>query len=66
MHWATALEVYGEKLGIRRMRTHAIKYAQIHPRPIEVREAFVKIRTPVDFENVLESDYRENSATTAG
>lgn len=57
MHWHYARELYGEKLGLRRTRTHAIKYAQIHEDPIVVRDAFVKMRTPDDFESALHQWY---------
>jgi tRNA-dihydrouridine synthase len=57
MHWHSAREVYGEKLGLRRTRTHAIKYAQIHPEPTSVRDAFVRMRTPEEFESILAERY---------
>ena len=57
MHWATARQVYGEVLGLRRTRTHAIKYARIHPDPEAVRNAFVHIRTPDDLDRVLADRY---------
>jgi nifR3 family TIM-barrel protein len=44
MHWKSARDLYGPSLGLRRTRTHAIKYAQLHPEPVAVRDAFVKIR----------------------
>jgi tRNA-dihydrouridine synthase B len=57
MHWHHAREFYGDALGIRRTRTHAIKYAQLHPESKSVRDAFVAIRTPEDLESVLSRWY---------
>lgn len=58
MHWQTARQVYGDKLGIRRTRTHAIKYAQIYGEQAEtVRDAFVKIRSESDLLDVLDRFY---------
>jgi nifR3 family TIM-barrel protein len=57
MHWHHAREVYGDALGLRRTRTHAIKYAQIHPDSEAVRNAFVRIHNPEDFEAVLDNWY---------
>ena len=57
MHWSTARQIYGDRLGIRRTRTHAIKYAQIHPEPIAVRDAFVGVRAEQDLLDVLDAWY---------
>ena len=58
LHWSSAREVYGEELGLRRMRTHAIKYTKLHPQPETVRSAFVKIRSVEDFVAVLDEWYQ--------
>jgi tRNA-dihydrouridine synthase len=60
MHWHSAREVYGDKLGLRRTRTHAIKYAKIHPDPVAVRDAFVRMRSSDEFEAVLEQWYQSS------
>jgi len=58
MHWETARQVYGDKRGIRRTRTHAIKYAKIRgPEAESVRDAFVKIRSEEDLLAVLDRFY---------
>lgn len=57
MHREFALESYGEKRFMPRLRTHAIKYAAVHPEPAAVRDAFVKVRRLDDFELVLERLY---------
>lgn len=57
MHWKSASQFYGERLGLRRMRTHAIKYAALHPESVAVRDAFVKTRNPSDLLAVLETWY---------
>ncbi|MEE2888523.1 MAG: tRNA-dihydrouridine synthase [Planctomycetota bacterium] len=58
MHWETARQVYGDKLGIRRTRTHAIKYAKIYGADAEsVRDAFVQVRNEADLFEVLDRFY---------
>lgn len=56
-HWQAAAQVYGARLGLRRTRTHAIKYAQIHPDPERCRDAWVGIRQPEDLHRVLDELY---------
>jgi nifR3 family TIM-barrel protein len=65
MHWQTARQVYGAALGLRRTRTHAIKYARLHPQPLAVRDAFVGIRTDADFAAVLDRWYPAAAVRTA-
>ena len=57
MHWENAQAIYGTDLGLRRTRSRAIKYAQIHPEPIAVRDAFIAIRCPEDLAGVLTKWY---------
>ena len=45
LHARHALDHYGEARAGRKIRLHAIKYAQYHPEPIAARDAMVAIRT---------------------
>jgi nifR3 family TIM-barrel protein len=56
MHLREALALYGPR-GLVRARTHAIKYAGLHPEPVAVRDAFVGVRTEAGFEQVLARHY---------
>ncbi|MHC4814438.1 MAG: tRNA dihydrouridine synthase [Planctomycetota bacterium] len=56
-HWRHAVEVYGEDLAVRRTRTHAIKYARLHPEPVRVRDAFVAVKRPLELQAVLNDWY---------
>ena len=56
-HAELAHEVYGDKAYLAKTRTHAIKYAALHPSGVAVRDAFVKIRERTAFDLVLETYY---------
>jgi len=59
-HYRLAEECYGpEKCG-RIMRKFGIKYAQLHPEPLAVREAFVKVHQTHEWKDVLDHWYRED------
>ena len=59
-HYRLAEDLYdSKKCGIL-MRKFGIKYAASHPRHLEVREAFVKVRNRADWEEVLELWYAED------
>lgn len=60
-HLRLSLETYGEKLGLRTVRNHAIKYARLHPRYLEVRNAFVRVKRLVDWHAVLDQFYRDDA-----
>ncbi|MCA8955014.1 MAG: tRNA-dihydrouridine synthase [Planctomycetes bacterium] len=66
LHWATAREVYGERLGLRRLRSHAIQYARLHLQPIAVRDAFIAMRTADDLAAILEQWYSTESLAVTG
>jgi len=42
------------------MRKFGIKYSRLHPEPTEVRDAFVRVRTPEDWQKVLQVHYAED------
>jgi len=56
-HFAHACELYGPQRGPKIMRKFGIRYARIHPRPREVRQAFVAARSPADWQAVLDEFY---------
>lgn len=56
-HWALAVDLHGEALAGRQMRKFAIKYARLHPRWLEVRDAFVAVKVNADWEGVLSRHY---------
>jgi len=56
-HFDDAVEVYGPKKGPRIMRKFGIKYARLHPTPKVVRVAFVAVKTPEDWHEVLRRHY---------
>ncbi len=60
-HFADAIEVHGEGLACRIMRKFGIKYAEHHPIGRDVRDAFVKVKTPQDFHAVLDRWYDPNT-----
>lgn len=59
-HFSLALELYGEEAGSRHMRKTAIRYAQSHPQPVAVRDAFVRIKSQAEFHAVLDAWYAED------
>jgi nifR3 family TIM-barrel protein len=52
-HWADAQHVYGTPLAGKILRKFGIKYAEHHPHAMDVRNAFVEVKDPDDFANVL-------------
>lgn len=58
-HYRLAEQTYGPKRCCRLMRKFGIKYSRLHPRADEVRAAFVSIRTPQQWQEVLEAWYAE-------
>lgn len=55
-HFALAEQLYGDRCG-RQMRKFGIKYSHLHPRGIEVRDAFVKVRNPGEWHAMLDRYY---------
>lgn len=56
-HMDAAEELYGPVKGPRIMRKWGIKYARMHPHPKQVRMAFVEIKRPDDWRDVLAKFY---------
>lgn len=56
-HYALADELYGPDRCCSLMRKFGIKYARLHPRYLEVRDAFVQVRQPGDWQHVLATHY---------
>jgi tRNA-dihydrouridine synthase B len=52
-HLAEAIQFYGPRLASKVMRQFGIEYSSLHPRPRQVRAAFVAVRTPGDFQAAL-------------
>jgi nifR3 family TIM-barrel protein len=59
-HYRLAEELYGPEHCGRTMRKFGIKYSQFHPQSDEVREAFVAVTHPGEWQLVLNRWYREN------
>lgn len=59
-HFQLAEELYGADRSCMQMRKFCIKYAALHPRYEEVREALVRIRTRAEWEAVLARFYAED------
>lgn len=56
-HFDLSVAAHGEKLAARLMRKFGIKYSELHPEPIAVRDAFVRARNVADWRTVLEKWY---------
>jgi len=59
-HYRLAEAVYGPDRCGRQMRKFGIKYAQLHPRAREVRDAFAAVRRAGEWKEVLEKWYAED------
>jgi nifR3 family TIM-barrel protein len=59
-HYRLAEELYGGEQGGRQMRKFGIKYAQLHPQTDEVRAAFIAVRRPGEWHEVLDRWYSED------
>ncbi len=56
-HWNDCLAVYGDSTAGKIMRKFGIKYAESHPLFMEVRDAFIAVKTSSDFIAVLDRWY---------
>jgi tRNA-dihydrouridine synthase B len=61
-HFRLSEEVYGEKRSCTMMRKFGIKYAQLHPFADEVKQAFIRVSQPADWQAVLTRWYSEDLA----
>ncbi len=59
-HYALARECYGAERCGPLMRKFGIKYAALHPRYAEVRQAFTRVRSPEDWERLFARWYAED------
>jgi nifR3 family TIM-barrel protein len=56
-HFGLAMEIHGEELAGRRMRKMGIKYSRFHPQGVEVKAAFIAVRSLRDWSGVLDRWY---------
>jgi len=59
-HFDESVRVHGAALAGRLMRKFGIKYSELHPGGCAVRDAFIAVKTPVDFNDVLERWYNHD------
>jgi len=59
-HFRLAEEIYGAARCGPSMRKFGIKYSALHPRHLELREAFGQIKTYTDWKHVLDQWYAED------
>jgi tRNA-dihydrouridine synthase B len=59
-HYRLAEQIYGPDVCCRQMRKFGIKYARLHPQSLEVRDAFVGVRRPGQWREVLDAWYAED------
>jgi nifR3 family TIM-barrel protein len=60
-HYRLAEELYGAERCLPDMRKFAIKYAQLHPCYLQVREDFCHVRQPGAWRDVLENWYADDA-----
>jgi len=56
-HYEWAVEAHGEKLAGRLMRKFGIKYSELHPYALKVRDAFIRSKNTDDWQKVLAEWY---------
>ncbi|HEX3999900.1 MAG TPA: tRNA-dihydrouridine synthase [Pirellulales bacterium] len=59
-HYRLAEQIYGPEVCGRQMRKFGIKYSKLHPCSQEVRDAFVALRRPGQWQSVLDIWYAED------
>ena len=57
LHFAESVRHHGEDLAGKLMRKFGIKYSELHPLRRPVRDAFVAVKTPAQFDDVLNRWY---------
>lgn len=60
-HLKLAIELYGEERCSTLMRKFGIKYSALHPRFEKVRARFTKVKSPQEWEAVLQEFYAEDA-----
>jgi len=56
-HFEIAMQIHGEQLAGRRMRKMGIKYARFHPDALDVKRAFIDVRSLREWNDVLDRHY---------
>jgi tRNA-dihydrouridine synthase B len=59
-HFRLSDETYGSKRSCTLMRKFGIKYAQLHPQTDQVKQAFIAVAQPQDWQTVLRRWYAED------
>ncbi len=59
-HYGLADELYGPEKCVGPMRKFGIKYAQLHPDLVEVRNAFVQVRRPGQWQEIIQRFYSDD------
>jgi len=59
-HFAESVRTHGEQLAGKLMRKFGIKYSELHPESRNVRDAFIAVKTPTEFGDVLDQWYNPN------
>jgi len=59
-HYRLAETIYGPNTCGRQMRKFGIKYSQLHPNSLEVRNAFIRVATDTEWPIVLDQYYAED------
>jgi tRNA-dihydrouridine synthase B len=65
-HFELSVRAHGERRAARMMRKFGIKYSELHPHHIPVRDAFAQTRTPADWRAVVEQWYDATRAWPPG
>ena len=52
-HYAWAVDLYGPKVACKVMRKFGIKYSELHPAHLAVRDAFIQVKTNQDWEAAM-------------
>ena len=60
-HYRISEEIYGPEHCGRQMRKFGIKYSKLHPHALEVRNEFVRVSKPGEWQTVLERWYRDDA-----
>ena len=56
-HYEWAIELYGDERGSRMMRKFGIKYSELHPDAMAVRDAFIRVKVSDQWQLVLDEWY---------
>ena len=59
-HYKLAEQIYGPEVCCRQMRKFGIKYSRLHPQSLAVRDAFISVRRPGEWQAALDKWYAED------